>query len=72
MSYLATRCSNDKVDSQYRQALTVNYSQLSVVAIGAIQELKAENDRKQQEIDDLKARLEAIEAALFQMKRTIQ
>lgn len=44
--------------------LSVNYSQLSVVAIGAIQELKAENDRKQREIDDLKARLERIEARL--------
>lgn len=37
--------------------LTVNYSQLSVVAIGAIQELKAENDQ-------LKARLEKIEVLL--------
>ncbi len=37
--------------------LTVNYSQLSVVAIGAIQELKAENDQ-------LKSRLEKIEAML--------
>jgi hypothetical protein len=34
--------------------LTVNYSQLSVVAIGAIQELKAENDA-------LRARLERLE-----------
>lgn len=47
-----------------KDMLTVNYSQLSVVAIGAIQELKAENDRKQREIDDLKARLERLEAAL--------
>lgn len=48
------------------EMLTLNYSQLSVVAIGAIQELKAQNDaklaEKQREIDELKARLEAIEA----------
>jgi subtilisin-like proprotein convertase family protein len=37
-----------------KQMLTVNYSQLSVVAIGAIQELKAENDA-------LRARLERLE-----------
>lgn len=41
--------------------LAVAYGQMSVVAIGAIQELKADNDRKQQEIDDLKARIAAIE-----------
>ncbi len=44
--------------------LTLNYSQLSVVAIGAIQELKADNDRKQREIDTLRARLERLEEAL--------
>ncbi len=37
-----------------KQMLTVNYSQLSVVAIGAIQELKAENEA-------LRARLEHLE-----------
>ncbi len=42
--------------------LAVAYGQMSVVAIGAIQELKADNDRKQQEIDDLKARIAAIES----------
>jgi len=50
------------------EMLAVNYSQLSVVAIGAIQELKAQNDatlaEKQKEIDELKARLEAIEARM--------
>jgi hypothetical protein len=44
--------------------LAVAYGQMSVVAIGAIQELKADNDRKQQEIDDLKARVERLERAL--------
>ncbi len=47
-----------------KDSLTVNYSQLSVVAIGAIQELKADNDRKQREIDALRARLERLEEAL--------
>lgn len=50
------------------EMLTLNYPQLSVVAIGAIQELKAQNDaklaEKQREIDELKARLEAIEARM--------
>ncbi|MBS0188156.1 MAG: tail fiber domain-containing protein [Planctomycetes bacterium] len=55
-----TLVSGDEVEG----ILSVNYSQLSVVAIGAIQELKTENDRKQREIDDLKARLERIEARL--------
>ncbi|MFO0859593.1 MAG: tail fiber domain-containing protein [Phycisphaerales bacterium] len=55
-----TLVSGDEVEG----ILSVNYSQLSVVAIGAIQELKAENDRKQREIDDLKSRLERIEAKL--------
>ncbi len=52
-----------------KDSLTLNYSQLSVVAIGAIQELKADNDRKQQEIHDLKARLAAIEAAILKMNK---
>ncbi len=46
------------------QSLTVNYSQLSVVAIGAIQELKAKNDAQLAQIDALNARLAALEAAL--------
>jgi hypothetical protein len=51
-----------------KDSLTLNYSQLSVVAIGAIQELKADNDRKQREIDDLKSRLAAIEASLRELQ----
>lgn len=47
-----------------REMLTLDYNQLSVVTLGAIKELKADNDRKQQEIDELKARLAAIEAAM--------
>jgi hypothetical protein len=50
------------VGDESKTTLTVNYAQMSAVAIGAIQELKAENDRKQQEIDDLKARIAAIES----------
>jgi len=54
------------------EMLTLNYPQLSVVAIGAIQELTAQNDaklaEKQREIDELKARLEAIEARLNERK----
>jgi subtilisin-like proprotein convertase family protein len=46
------------------QSLTVNYSQLSVVAIGAIQELKAQNDAQRAQIDALNERLAALEAAL--------
>jgi subtilisin-like proprotein convertase family protein len=52
--------------------LTLNYSQLSVVAIGAIQELKAQHDREIERLHaenaELKARLEAIEAAVLNMK----
>jgi hypothetical protein len=53
-----------------KDSLTVNYSKLSVVAIGAIQEqqaqikvLRDQNDAKQREIDDLKVRLERLERA---------
>jgi subtilisin-like proprotein convertase family protein len=46
------------------QSLTVNYSQLPVVAIGAIQELKAQNDAQRAQIDALNERLAALEAAL--------
>jgi hypothetical protein len=42
-----------------KDSLTLNYSQLSVVAIGAIQELKAENDA-------LKARIVALENTVTQ------
>lgn len=49
-----------------KETLTVNYSQLSVVAIGAIQELKAQHDAElaaqQRIIDDLVRRIEALEA----------
>lgn len=59
-----------------KDSLTLNYSQLSVVAIGAIQELKAQHDReinamkvdaakRDAENTDLKARLAAIEASLL-------
>ncbi len=43
------------VGDEAKDTLTVNYSQMSVVAIGAIQELKAEND-------ELKARIAALES----------
>jgi hypothetical protein len=56
------------VGDEATESLTVSYSQLSVVAIGAIQELKAENDRKQREIDELRARLAAMEATLKRME----
>lgn len=56
------------VGDEATESLTVSYSQLSVVAIGAIQELKAENDRKQREIDELRARLAAIEAVVRRME----
>lgn len=53
-----------------KDSLTVNYSKLSVVAIGAIQEqqaqikvLREQNDAKQREIDDLTVRLERLERA---------
>lgn len=52
------------VGDESKTILTVNYAQVSVVAIGAIQELKADNDRKQQEIDDLKTRIERLERAI--------
>lgn len=52
------------VGDEATESLTVNYSQLSVVAIGAIQELKAQNDAQRAQIDSLNARLAALEAAL--------
>ncbi|HEX8875719.1 MAG TPA: tail fiber domain-containing protein [Phycisphaerales bacterium] len=58
-----------------KDSLTVNYSKLSVVAIGAVQEqqaqikfLKEQNDAKQREIEDLKARLERLERAVEQAR----
>lgn len=42
-----------------KQMLTVNYSQLSVVAIGAIQELTARNDALEARVKKLEAMLEA-------------
>ncbi len=60
---------------EHADMLTLNYSQLSVVAIGAIQEqqaqikaLRDQNDAKQREIDDLKARLERLERAAERSK----
>lgn len=69
--------------TRQQDTLTVNYSQMSVVAIGAIQELKADNDPKQRQIDalrdhattrdaeiaELNAHLAAIEAALSQLSK---
>lgn len=52
------------VGDESKTTLTVNYAQMSAVAIGAIQDLKADNDRKQQKIDDLKSRIERLERAL--------
>ncbi len=52
------------VGDEATESLTVNYSQLSVVAIGALQELKAQNDSQRSQIEALNARLAALEAAL--------
>jgi len=46
-----------------KDSLTLNYSQLSVVAIGAIQEQQARIDALARENADLKARLERLEKA---------
>ncbi|MBY0113136.1 MAG: tail fiber domain-containing protein [Phycisphaerales bacterium] len=58
-----------------KDSLTVNYSKLSVVAIGAIQEqqaqikvLREQNDTKQREIEDLKSRLERLERAVERVR----
>jgi hypothetical protein len=60
---------------EHADMLTLNYSQLSVVAIGAIQEqqaqiktLRDQNDAKQRDIDNLKARLERLERAAERSK----
>ncbi len=62
------------IGDESKDSLTLSYSQLSVVAIGAIQEQQAQRNADRAEIDrlarenaDLKARLAAIEAALKQM-----
>jgi predicted RNase H-like nuclease (RuvC/YqgF family) len=56
-----------------KDSLTVNYSKLSVVAIGAIQDqqaqikvLREQNEAKQREIEDLRDRLERLERAVEQ------
>jgi subtilisin-like proprotein convertase family protein len=52
------------VGDEGTESLTVNYSQLSVVAVGAIQEQQREIASQRSEIDSLKAKLEKLEAAL--------
>lgn len=56
------------VGDEAKTTLTVNYSQMFTVAIGAIQELKAQHDQQlgtlRSETGDLKTRLERIEKAL--------
>jgi hypothetical protein len=59
-----------------KDSLTLNYSQLSVVAIGAIQEQQAQRNADRAEIDrlarqnaELNARLAAIEAALLKTSK---
>lgn len=47
-----------------KETLTVNYSQLSVVAIGAIQELQTQVDALRADNEDLRARLDAAIRAL--------
>ena len=50
-----------------RESLTVNYAQISVVAIGAVQELAAKNEVLRQENREMKERLAAMEAALARL-----
>ncbi len=52
------------VGDEGTESLTVNYSQLSVVAVGAIQEQQREIASQRSEIETLKAKLERLEAAL--------
>jgi uncharacterized small protein (DUF1192 family) len=52
------------VGDEGTESLTVNYSQLSVVAVGAIQEQQREIASQRSEIETLKAKLEKLEAAL--------
>lgn len=52
------------VGDEATESLTVNYSQLSVVAIGAIQEQQRVIQSQQEQIEALKASLAKIEAAL--------
>ncbi len=56
------------IGDEAAQMLTLDYNQLAVVAIGAIQELKADNESKRHEIDELRARLAAIEAEFARLK----
>ncbi len=48
------------IGDESRESLTVNYAQLSVVAIGAIQELKAENAAMKKRLEALESRLEKL------------
>ncbi len=50
--------------NESKDSLTLNYSQLSVVAIGAIQEQQREIERLARDNANLKARLERLEKAL--------
>jgi hypothetical protein len=59
-------------------SLTVNYSKLSVVAIGAVQEqqaqikfLQEQNDAKQREIESLQSRLERLERVVEQSRPVV-
>ena len=46
------------IGNESRESLTVNYGQLSVVAVGAIQELKAENEALKKRLEALEKRME--------------
>ena len=46
------------IGDESRESLTVNYGQLSVVAVGAIQELKAENEALKKRVEVLEQRME--------------
>ena len=53
--------------AEERESLTVNYAQMSVVAIGAVQELAAKNEVLRRENSEIKERLAAVEAALARL-----
>ncbi len=57
------------IGDESKEKLTVNYSQMSVVAIGAIQEQQQAITLLQAENAELKARLAAIETALLKMSK---
>lgn len=63
---------------ELKDSLTVNYSKLSVVAIGAVQEqqaqikvLQEQNTAKQREIEDLRSRLERLERLVEQSRPVV-